>query len=50
MRIARSDIQHRGNTSVLGPLNNIVTVRIKLLAVNMAVRINEDHLLLFSLL
>jgi len=47
VRIARTNIQHRRNTSVPRTLNNIIAVRIKPLAVNMAVGIDEGHLLLW---
>jgi hypothetical protein len=40
MRVARSDIQHRGNPSIPSPLNDLVAVLVELLAINMAVGIN----------
>jgi hypothetical protein len=41
MRIAGSDVQHDPDAGVPGSANNFIAVGVKLIAVNMAVRINQ---------
>src|SRR5687768_4004782 len=43
LRITGPDIEHRCNARSSSTLNNLVPVRIKLLAINMTVGIDEDH-------
>ena len=43
VRIARPDRQHRSNASILRPVHDLITVSIKLLAVNMTVGIYKLH-------
>src|SRR5436190_23142809 len=43
MRDARADVKHRRYSRVSSTLNDVVAIRIELLAVNMTVGIDEDH-------
>lgn len=50
MRITGANIQHRNDTSVPSPLNNIVAINVKLIAVYVAVGIDEvDNVCSFPL-
>src|SRR5437764_13900228 len=44
VRIAGPNIEHHPNTGIFCTLNHIVTVRVELLAVNMAVRVDQHYL------
>jgi hypothetical protein len=45
VRVACADVEHRRDAGIAGPLNDIVAIVVKRLAVDMAMRIYQEHFL-----